>query len=78
MITIRGVVPTYLNDYFTSSRLSWYNRLNYDELVPFFPSAGFSSSPQVDSEELDVINQWFGTYAKDLPHRQPTDPTLNR
>ena len=74
----KGVVPTYLNDYFTSSRLSWYNRLNYDELVPFFPSAGFSSSPQVDSEELDVINQWFGTYAKDLPHRQPTDPTLNR
>ena len=74
----KGVVPTYLNDYFTSSRLSWYNRLNYDELVPFFPSTGFSSSPQVDSEELDVINQWFGTYAKDLPHRQPTDPTLNR
>ena len=74
----KGVVPTYLNDYFTSSRLSWYNRLNYDELVPFFPSTGFSSSPQVDSDELDVINQWFGTYAKDLPHRQPTDPTLNR
>ena len=74
----KGVVPTYLNDYFTSSRLSWYNRLNYNELVPFFPSAGFSSSPQVDSDELDVINQWFGTYAKDLPHRQPTDPTLNR
>ena len=74
----KGVVPTYLNDYFTSSRLSWYNRLNYDELVPFFPSTGFSSSPQVDSDELDVINQWFGIYAKDLPHRQPTDPTLNR
>lgn len=74
----KGVVPTYLNDYFTSSRLSWYNRLNYNELVPFFPSAGFSSSPQVDSDELDVINQWFGIYAKDLPHRQPTDPTLNR
>ena len=74
----KGVVPTYLNDYFTSSRLSWYNRLNYDELVPFFPSTGFSSSPQVDSDVLDVINQWFGTYAKDLPHRQPTDPTLNR
>ena len=52
----KGVVPTYLNDYFTSSRLSWYNRLNYNELVPFFPSAGFSSSPQVDSDELDVIN----------------------
>lgn len=74
----KGVIPTYLNDYFTSSRLSWYNRLNYNELVPFFPSAGFSSSPQVDSDELDVINQWFGIYAKDLPHRQPTDPTLNR
>lgn len=74
----KGVVPTYLNDYFTSSRLSWYNRLNYDGFVPFFPSAGLSSSPQVDSDELDVINQWFGTYAKDLPHRQPNDPTLNR
>ena len=74
----KGVVPTYLNDYFTSSRLSWYNRLNYNELVPFFPSTGLSSSPQVDSDVLDVINQWFGVYAKDLPHREPTDPTLNR
>lgn len=74
----KGVVPTYLNDYFTSSRLSWYNRLNYDGFIPFFPSAGLSSSPQVDSDELDVINQWFGVYAKDLTHRQPTDPTLNR
>ena len=74
----KGVVPTYLNDYFTNSRLSWYSRLNYMEFVPFLPSAGLSSSAQVDDEIIDAIDQWLGTYAKDLPHREPTDPSLNR
>ena len=74
----KGVVPTYLNDYFTNSRLSWYSRLNYMEFVPFLPSAGLSSSAQVDDEIIDTIDQWLGKYAEDLPHREPTDPSLNR
>ncbi len=34
-------MPSYLKDYFASSRVKWANRLNEYSLVPFFPDAGY-------------------------------------
>lgn len=72
----RAVIPSYLSDYFASSRVKWVNTSNYD-YVTGFPNAGISSDPDLAEEDSDTLNN-LDMYAQDLPHRQPNDPTLNR
>ena len=45
----RAVIPSYLTDYFASSRVKWVNSLNvqYD---PGFPHAGISSDPHLSND----------------------------
>ena len=72
----RAVIPSYLSDYFASSRLKWANTLNV-EYVPGFPHAGISSAPDLEKGISDML-EYLDYYAQDLPHREPTDPALNR
>ena len=72
----RAVIPSYLADYFASSRVKWVNTLNYD-YVTGFPNAGISSDPNLSEEVSETLNN-LDMYAQDLPHREPRDPALNR
>lgn len=72
----RAVIPSYLTDYFASSRVKWVNSLNvqYD---PGFPHAGISSDPNLSNDIAAAMNA-LDVYAQDLPHKEPKDPSLNR
>ena len=76
--THKGVIPTYLKDYFETSRVNWANRLNEHSLVPFFPNAGISSDEDVDKSSLEMVTQYLSVYSKDLPHKEHPNPELNR
>ena len=76
--THKGVMPSYLKDYFASSRVKWANRLNEYSLVPFFPDAGISSDDEVDKDVEEMVTQYLAPYAKDYPHKEHPDPDLNR